>query len=159
MIYKKEITLKLLTDEEDLNYLCNSKDIDLIDDSFSQVLSELLFEINADIKSLMKNSHRLLFMLDFLDIKDFNILCTNNELDIKSNTVFFDLVFDIKIEPDELYYEKLNQFIENEFKTYLIDALSNSFDIINIEYLDESVNIDDKDQEILEYSLQLNWLR
>ena len=159
MIYKKEITLKLLTDEEDLNYLCNSKDIDLIDDSFSQVLSELLFEINADIKSLMKNSHRLLFMLDFLDIKDFNILCTNNELDIKSNTVFFYLVFDIKIEPDELYYEKLNQFIENEFKTYLIDALSNSFDIIIIEYLDESVNIDDKDQEILEYSLQLNWLR
>ena len=159
MIYKKEITLKLFTDEEDLNYLCNSKDIGLIDDSFSQVLSELLFEINADIKSLMKNSHRLLFMLDLLDIKDFNILCTNNELDIKSNTVFFDLVFDIKIEPDELYYEKLNQFIENEFKTYLIDALSNSFDIINIEYLDESVNIDDKDQEILEYSLQLNWLR
>ena len=159
MIYKKEITLKLFTDEEDLNYLCNSKDIDLIDDSFSQVLSELLFEINADIKSLMKNPHKLFFMFDLLNIKDFNILCTNNELDIKSNTVFFDLVFDIKIEPDELYYEKLNQFIENEFKTCLIDALSNNFDIINIEYLDESIDIDDKDQEISEYGLQLKWLR
>lgn len=159
MIYKKEITLKLLTDEEDLNYLCNSKEIDLIDDSFSQVLSELLFEINADIKSLMKNSYELLYMFDLLNINDFNIFCTNNELDIKSNTVFFDLVFDIKIEPDELYYEKLNQFIENEFKTCLIDALSTNFDIINIEYLDESVDIDDKDQEILEYGLQLKWLR
>lgn len=159
MIYKKEITLKLFTDEEDLNYLCNSKAIDLIDDSFSQVLSKLLFEINADIKSLMKNSHKLLFIFDSLNIKDFNILCTNDELDIKSNTVFFDLIFDIKIEPDELYYERLNQFIENEFKTCLIDALSNDFDIINIEYLDESVDIDDKDQEILEYGLQLNWLK
>jgi hypothetical protein len=38
MIYKKEITLKLLMDEEDLNYLSNSKEIDLIDDSFSTVL-------------------------------------------------------------------------------------------------------------------------
>ena len=58
-----------------------------------------------------------------------------------------------------MYYERLNQFIENEFKTCLIDALSNDFDIINIEYLDESVDIDDKDQEILEYGLQLNWLK
>lgn len=157
MIYKKEITLKLLTDAEDLNYLCSSKEIDLIDDSFSTVLSELLFMINTDIRLLMKNSYELLYMFDLLNIKDFNIFCTNNELDIRSNTVFFNLLFDIKIEPDELYYEKLNQFIENEFKTCLINALSCDFDIINIEYLDELMDIDDKDQEILEYSLQLKW--
>lgn len=157
MIYKKEITLKLLTDKNDLNYLCNSREIDLIDDSFSTVLSELLFMINTDIRLLMKNSYELLYMFDLLNINDFNIFCTNKELNIRSNTVFFNLLFDIKIEPDELYYEKFDQFIENEFKTHLIDVLSCNFDIINIEYLDESMDIDDKDQEILEYGLQLKW--